>query len=285
MSSIISVKNIMFSYISGINVLNNINLEVSKGETVAIIGHNGSGKTTLVKHFNGLLKPTSGDVLINDVSVMNRTTAQLSRTVGYVFQNPDDQIFNNTVYTEVAFGPKNLGLSKVEIRRRVRDALEFVGLLGVKNIHPLDLNLNDKKLVTIASIIAMNPEVIILDEPSSGQDHEGVRRVELLIKALSRNHTVILISHDMSLVSRVASRIVMMFDSRIIFDGSVRDAFTRTDLLKKTDLSPPVITELAQKIKGFRKDVLTINEFTEEIIKLRKKRIISEYKSRVSRLH
>lgn len=266
--SLISVKDLTFSYIPGINVLNNVNLEINKGETIAVVGHNGSGKTTLVKHFNGLLKPVKGAVLINGEPTVDKSTAQLSRTVGYVFQNPDDQIFNSSVYKEVSFGPSNLGLSKSEVGHRVHEALELTGLVKVRNTHPLDLNLNDRKLVTIASIIAMNPEVLILDEPSSGQDHEGVRRVELLIKELSKNHTVILISHDMRLVSRVAKRIIMMFDSRVIFDGPIREAFTKNELLAKTDLNPPVITELAQKT-GLKRDILTVDEFINELIKLR----------------
>ncbi|VVB75877.1 putative ABC transporter ATP-binding protein [Candidatus Tiddalikarchaeum anstoanum] len=270
MTPIIKVNNLMFSYPNGVVALRNINLEINKGEIVAIIGHNGSGKTTLVKTFNGLLKPTSGEVLINGVSTKNENTAKLSKIVGYVFQNPDDQIFNNSVYNEVAFGPGNLNLKKEEINKRVLNALEIVGLEKDKKMHTLDLSLNKKKLVTIASIIAMNPEVIILDEPSSGQDHEGTVKIEALIKELQKNHTVIIISHDMNLVSKVASRVIVMWDSNLIFDGDKRTAFMNSDLLKKTDVSPPIITQLAQKIKGFRKDILTADEFIDEIIKLKK---------------
>ncbi|MFA5405871.1 MAG: ATP-binding cassette domain-containing protein [Candidatus Nanoarchaeia archaeon] len=260
----ISVNNLTFTYPIGVTALRNINLEIKQGEVVAIIGQNGSGKTTLVKHFNGLLLPTTGDVLINGKSTFNSTTAQLSREVGYVFQNPDDQIFNNTVFDEVAFGPKNLGLNKREVSKRVNDALEVVGLSAVKRKHPLDLDLNQKKLVAIASILAMHPQVLILDEPTTGQDHEGLIRVESLIKTLRKDHTIIMISHDMGLVARAADRVVMMCNGGIIFDGSPREAFTKNDLLKRTYLQPPLVTQLSQSL-GLKKDVLTIDEFIDSI--------------------
>ncbi len=266
MTSLITVKDLSFSYISGVKALDGINLDIGKGEVIAIVGHNGSGKTTLVKHFNGLLKPTSGVVLVNGIPTVGLTTAHLSRTVGYVFQNPDDQIFNSSIYSEVSFGPSNIGLKGSKLKSRVNEALELTGLSSIKGKHPLDLNLNEKKMTTIASVIAMKPEVIILDEPTSGQDHDGVKRVELLVKELSKSHTVILISHDMGLVSRVANRIIMMWDSRLIFDGPIREAFTKNDLLAKTDLNPPVITELAQRV-GLMPDIFTVGEFIDALKK------------------
>ena len=267
MTPIIETKDLTFAYPRSVTALKNVNIKINKGEIIAIIGHNGSGKTTLVKHFNGLLKPTSGEVLINGESTKNVTTAKLSRTVGYVFQNPDDQIFNSKVYNEVAFGPENLNLSRKEIDKRVDDALKLVGLEKYKKTHPLDLSIDDKKLLTMASIIAMNPEVIILDEPSSGQDHEGILKVESLIKELNKDHTIILISHDMNMVARVASRVIVMCDSVVLFDGSKREAFKHADILKKTDVAPPLITQLAQSIPGFKGDVLTIDEFVDELVK------------------
>ncbi|MFA5304010.1 MAG: ATP-binding cassette domain-containing protein [Candidatus Nanoarchaeia archaeon] len=270
--SLIQVKNVYFEYKESVSVLKNINLELNKGEVVAIIGQNGSGKTTLVKHFNGLLRPTKGEILINGNPTVKKTVAQLSHTCGYVFQNPDDQIFNSVVEKEVAFGPSNLGLKGIELNVRVDEALKTVGLYEQRKKHPLDLDLNQKKLVAIASIVAMNPELLILDEPTTGQDHAGLIMVEALINELRKTHTIIIISHDMNLVARVVDRVIMMCNGEVIFDGAPKEAFTKNDLMKKTYLKPPIITELAQSIKGFSRDILTVNEFMDELVKLRKRR-------------
>ncbi|MFA5333956.1 MAG: energy-coupling factor ABC transporter ATP-binding protein [Candidatus Nanoarchaeia archaeon] len=270
--SLIQIKNVYFEYKEGVSVLKNINLDLNKGEVVAIIGQNGSGKTTLVKHFNGLLRPTKGEILINNEPTVKKTVAELSHTCGYVFQNPDDQIFNSVVWDEVAFGPSNLGLKGIELKVRVDEALKTVGLYEQRKKHPLDLDLNQKKLVAIASIVAMNPELIILDEPTTGQDHAGLIMVEALINKLRKTHTIIIISHDMNLVARVTNRIIMMCNGEIIFDGPPKEAFTKNALMKKTYLKPPIITELAQSIKGFGRDILTVNEFMDELVKLRKRR-------------
>lgn len=270
--SLIQVKNVSFEYKEGLSVLKNINLTLDKGEVVAIIGQNGSGKTTLVKHFNGLLRPNKGELLINDEPTIKKTVAQLSHICGYVFQNPDDQIFNSVVENEVAFGPNNLGIKDVELKVRVDEALKTVGLFEQRKKHPLDLDLNQKKLVAIASMIAMNPELLILDEPTTGQDHAGLIKVEELINTLRKTHTVVIISHDMNLVARVADRVIMMCNGEIIFNGPPKEAFTKNALMKRTYLKPPIITELAQNIKGFSRDILTVDEFMDELIKLRKKR-------------
>lgn len=263
--SVIEVKGLTFTYPAGVTALRGINLEIKKGEVIAIIGQNGSGKTTLVKHFNGLLKPTKGDVLVNNSSTKGLTTANLSRTVGYVFQNPDDQIFNSTVFKEIAFGPKNLGFKKRKISQRVNESLDFVGLKGYKRKHPLDLGLNEKKLIAIASILAMKPEVIILDEPTTGQDHEGVKKVISLINKLRKDHTVIIISHNMELVASIADRVIVMWNAEIIFKGAPKQVFVENKLLSKTYLKPPLITRLAQSSKKLSKDLLTINELVEEV--------------------
>ncbi|MDD5417904.1 MAG: ATP-binding cassette domain-containing protein [Candidatus Nanoarchaeia archaeon] len=263
--NVIEIKNLSFTYPAGVEALKDINLEIKKGEIVAIIGQNGSGKTTLVKHFNGLLQPTSGTVIINGKDAKQSTTAQLSREVGYVFQDPDDQLFMSKVKDEIAFGPKNLKMKKNEVNKRVRDTLKLVKLWKFRNTHPLDLNLDDKKLIAIASIIAMNPHVIILDEPTSGQDHRGILRAESLIKKLSKEHTIIIISHDMDLVSKIAQRVIVMYNSKILMTGTPKEVFIKTSLLAKTHLKPPLITQLSQKTKGMRSDILSIDEFIEEL--------------------
>jgi len=261
----IKVRGLKFTYPGGVTALKNIDLEIMKGEVVAIIGQNGSGKTTLVKHFNGLLKPTRGDVIVNGKDTENFTTSQLSRDVGYVFQNPDDQLFTSKVIEEVRFGPKNLKFSEKEINEKVKYALKITGLLKKRNIHPLDLNLDEKKLLTIASIVAMNPQVIILDEPTGGQDHKGVKKIEKIINELRKTHTIILISHNMDFVARVAGKIIVMHSARILMTGTPKEVFAKPDLLKKTFLKPPSITQLAQSMKGIRNDTLTIDEFVEQL--------------------
>jgi len=265
----IKFKKVYFTYPAGVIALRDINLEISKGEVVAIIGQNGSGKTTFVKHFNGLLKPSKGEVFVNNQSTNDLTTAQLSRSVGYVFQNPDDQIFNNSVFDEVAFGPRNLGLSKKAVKSRVKEALELVGLKGFERKHPLDLGLDQKKLLAIASILSMKPELVILDEPTTGQDHKGIRMIESIINKLRNDYTIIIISHNMDLVARVASRVVVMRDSRIVFDGLPKKVFVKSKLLKSTFLKPPLITQLAQRVKGVKRDVLNVDEFINSILSSR----------------
>lgn len=263
--SVIKVKDLKFTYPAGVQALKGVNLEVDQGEVLAIIGQNGSGKTTLVKHFNGLLKPSEGEVLVNNEPTRDKTTAQLSRSVGYVFQDPDDQIFMDKVFEEVGFGPKKLGWSEEKVKKSVKKALKQVGLWGSRNEHPLDLSLNDKKLVAIASIISMDPEVIILDEPTTGQDHEGITKVETIIEELSEDHTVILISHNMSMVSRVASRIVVMYDGSVLTTGPPKKVFVKNKLLEKTYLKPPLITQLAQNTKGVPRNVLSVEEFVQAL--------------------
>jgi len=267
--SLLEVKGLSFTYPAGVKALRNVNFKINKGEVLAIIGQNGSGKTTLVKHFNGLLKPTKGEVLINDETTKDKTTARLSRMVGYVFQNPDDQIFNSTVFNELAFGPKNLGLSKSEIKKRVKEVLKIIDLEGFERKHPLDLGLDQKKLIAIASILAMKPEVVILDEPTTGQDHKGVKKIESLINDLSKDHTVIIISHNMELVAKVATRVIVMWNSELIFDGEPKKAFVKNSLLNKTYLKPPIITQLAQRVKGLKNDTLTIDELINQLSKTR----------------
>lgn len=268
MNDLIRLNNVSFVYPAGVKALSNINISFNKEEVIAIIGQNGSGKTTLAKHLNGLLKPTKGEVLVNGESTIKKTTAELSRVVGYVFQDPNDQIFMTRVYDEVSFGPKNLKLKEKEVKKNVKEALKLTGLWDKRKIHPLDLNINDKKMVAIASIMAMKPDLIILDEPTSGQDHKGIEKVKRLITTLRKKHSIIIISHNMELVSEVADKVVIMLNSRILFEGTPKQAFVKNKLLNKTYLKPPFITQLAQRT-GLRKDVLTIEEFVEEVNKSR----------------
>src|SRR5690625_925477 len=182
--SYIKLKDVNFKYNENVDVLIDINIEIEKGESVAIVGQNGAGKTTMAKLMNGLLKPTSGDVLIGEINTKEVTAAKLSKNVGYVFQNPDEQIFHNNVYKEIIFGLKRQNLSNEEIEERIQESAKLVGIEDLLDENPYDLPLSTRKFVTIASVIAMKPEIIILDEPTAGQDKKGLEILELMIKKL-----------------------------------------------------------------------------------------------------
>ncbi len=187
---------------------------------VGIIGRNGSGKTTLVKHMNGLLKPASGRMLVNGEPTGDKEPSELAATVGLVFQNPDDQIFSTRVYDEVAFGPRNMGCSETEIKSRVQEVLELVHLDKYQELHPYDLTITERKLLCLASILAIRPSVIVLDEPTTAQDQMGVRQLGQIVSALlASGKTVVTITHDMDFVAEFFDRTVVMRQGEVILDG------------------------------------------------------------------
>jgi energy-coupling factor transport system ATP-binding protein len=237
---------------------------------LAIVGQNGCGKTTLVKHFNGLLKPTKGKVYIDGVDVETQTTAQLSRKVGIIFQNPDLQIVKSTVREEVAFALKNLGLPEEEIRQRTINALEAVGLKHAIDKDPHELSKGEKQKLNFASVIAMRPEVLVIDEVTTGHDYKEARSLMNLAKNLhEEGKTIILITHDMSLVAEYASRVIIMHQGDILYDGPVRDAFTKTDILKKSFLSPPQIIRLKILLGDYiSENILTVEEMYDVIMRM-----------------
>lgn len=268
--SIIEFKNVWYTYNKEVTALKGINLRIWKGEKIALIGQNGSGKTTLAKHMNGLLKPSQGDVIVKGFNTKTTPTSILTNIVGYVFQNPVHQIFMKSVYEEVAYGPKNQGLPIEEVDRRVRNALEMVGLTGYEDFHPHDLNYGQMKLLTIAAIIAMDPEVYVLDEPTSGQDHKGRREIMKLIQDLNKKgKTIIVITHDMRFVAEIANRTILMSKGEIIADGPTRDVFSKMDLLQKTNIKPPQIVQLCYELKkdGLNLDCITLSEAFNEFKK------------------
>ena len=254
--SFITVKNLSFKYPNGTeNVLNNVSLEVKKGEKVAIIGQNGAGKTTLVKMLNGLLKPVSGDVIADDWNTKDYTVAKMSRKVGYVFQNPMDQIFHNNVYDEIAFGAKKLKYSPDEIKKMVENAIKLTELEKYQRENPYNLPYSLRKFVTIAAVIAMGSDVIVMDEPTAGQDFKGMKVLHNLIDELQKQgKTIITITHDMEFV-------VKNFD-RVIADGDKRDIFWQFDTLEKSMVKQPYISDLAREMELDGK-VLSVEEFVE----------------------
>lgn len=258
--SFIELKEVSFTYPNGFTAIEDINLSVSKGEFIAIVGQNGAGKTTTVKLMNGLLKPTAGDVIIDGWNTKEHTAAQLSSKVGYIFQNPDDQIFNENVYSEVAFGPKTLKLPPEKVKERVKKAVELTQIKSHIKENPYNLPYSTRKFVTIASVIATEPDVIILDEPTAGQDIYGMDVLSNVLKVLKQEgKTVITITHDMEFVVRNFERVVMMANKKIVMDDDRREIFWNHEALKKSMLKQPYISRVANQL-SFSGKVLNIDE-------------------------
>ncbi len=242
----LSIEAVSFTYPTGVRALKDICLGIESGEAIALVGENGAGKTTLVKHFNGLLKPKTGRVLVGDWDTSQHSTAHLAQRVGYVFQNPDDQLFERNVWKEVAFGPRNLGLSDSEVEKRVENALELVALSDQADHHPYDLHASQRKLVAIAATIAMDTPVVILDEPTTGQDAVGMARIGVIVDSLkSAGYTVIAISHDLDFCSEHFKRMVVMSEGTILADGPISEILLRPELLRQAAVEPPQLVRLA----------------------------------------
>ena len=268
---IIKVENVHYSYPNGVKALNGVNLEIREGEFIAIIGPNGSGKTTLAKHFNGLLKPNMGRVLVFGVDTRNINPTLLARRVGYVYQNPDLMLFNPTVYEELKYSLLNIGLPPDEIDKRVKTAARMLGLEKYLNEPTSSLPRGVKKRVTLASILTMNPDVIVVDEPTIGQDEIGSLLTMNTLKRLNREgKTVIMVSHNVELVAMYASRVIVLYNGRILKDGNPRDVLTDIELLDKVSLKPPQVTELFIKLSsyGLPKNIITVSEGVSVLSKL-----------------
>lgn len=260
------MKDVSFSYPNGFLAVDGISMEIKAGENVAIVGQNGAGKTTTVKMMNGLLRPTSGQVLIGDMNTKDYTTAQISRVVGYVFQNPDDQIFHSTVEGEVRFGPKMMKLSAEEEDSRVKEALEMTGMDRFQNENPFDLPLSVRKFVTIAAVMAMGTEILIFDEPTAGQDREGNERLSRLLKKLhEQGKTVITISHDMEFVADNFKRIIVMARKKIVRGGTPEEIFWDFDTLEKAMLKQPYVSRVCNAL-GIQGNVIHIEDAARAIV-------------------
>jgi energy-coupling factor transport system ATP-binding protein len=247
----IRCEQVTYTYPGGVTALDCVNLEVGAGQRVAIVGHNGSGKSTLVRHFNGLLKPTDGRVVIGDADTRSTRIAQLARQVALAFQDPDRQIFSGSLDAEVAFGARNVGLKGAELDASVAAALESVGLAAERKTNPYDLNYSRRKLLTIASVLAMRTPIVVLDEPTTGQDARGVGTIESIVDSLARTGTtVIAISHDMRFVAEAFERVVAMKAGRVILDGSPTHVFDRErwESLRSTNLEPPFAAALGDQL-------------------------------------
>jgi energy-coupling factor transport system ATP-binding protein len=236
---------------SQVRGLEDVTLNMGPGQRIALIGQNGSGKSTLVRHLNGLLRPSSGRVLVDDADSAERTVAELAHVVGLVFQDPDRQIFAGSVQAEIEFGPRNLGLRGEALDDAVRSALEATGLQAARRTNPYDLGTSRRKLLALASVLAMDTPVLVLDEPTTGQDVGGVDVVRSVIRSASeRGRTVIAISHDMEFVAAEFERVVVMGSGRILADGPPADVFAPEgwDLLESTYLEPPLAARVGDRL-------------------------------------
>jgi energy-coupling factor transport system ATP-binding protein len=242
------VRGLVHRYPGGAEAVRNVDLSITTGESVAIVGQNGSGKTTLVKHLNGLLRPTSGSVMVAGQSIDRQPVSTLARHVGFVFQDPDDQLFQRTVEREVAFGPRHQGLDANLVSTRTQRSLELAGLGPERGTNPYDLGPSTRKLVALASILANEPAVLVLDEPTTGQDAPGKARVGQIVEAwVSSGRTVVAITHDMEFAARHFRRIVVMRDGEVVLDGPPGDVFApgRWEILESTGLTAPPAIRVA----------------------------------------
>lgn len=248
---VLRVEDLVHVYPGGTRAIDGVSLSIAAGERVAIVGQNGSGKSTLVRHFNGLLRPTEGRVLVDGADAAGRRVAHLARTVGLAFQDPDRQIFARRVRDEVAFGPRNLGVKGADLDAAVAAALAATGLDRDADTNPYDLGYSRRKLLALASILAMGTPVVVLDEPTTGQDARGVERVRTIVGDLAAaGRTVVAISHDMRFVAESFERVVVMRDGRVVLDGTPAEVFAEAawKTLASTFLEPPLPSRIGARL-------------------------------------
>lgn len=279
MEPILEVKNLNYIYSVGTpfehKALDNVNFQVHRGEFIGIIGHTGSGKSTLMQQLNGLLKPTSGQVLLDgkDIWADKASTRQARFRVGLVFQYPEYQLFEETVYKDIAFGPKNMGLSQEEVDRRVREAAGFVGITDTQlEASPFDLSGGQKRRVAIAGVIAMEPEVLILDEPTAGLDPVGRREILGNIEDYrkARNATIMMVSHSMEDVARLTDRLLVMNGSKLAYDATPAEVFSHAEDLLSIGLSIPQVTQVFLHLRNMGLDVPNVYTIEQAAAQIRK---------------
>ena len=278
---ILETKNLSYVYSDGtpfrVAAINNVNISIEKGEFVGIIGHTGSGKSTLVQHLNGLLTPSSGEVLLDgkNINESKITRRQARFKVGLCFQYPEYQLFESTVYKDISFGPKNMGLSEDEIDNRVKKAADFVGLKpDMLNKSPFDLSGGEKRRVAIAGVMAMEPEILILDEPSAGLDPRGRDMIAEMISSYRKTtgSTVIIVSHSMEDVAKSADKVLVMNKSEVEMFGTVNEVFSKVERLADIGLNVPQLTQIFLNLKhngmAVRTDIYTIKNAEVELLRL-----------------
>ncbi|MHA1408981.1 MAG: energy-coupling factor ABC transporter ATP-binding protein [Candidatus Odinarchaeia archaeon] len=267
----IEALNLSYRYPGGKLVLKNINLRIDDGEIVAIMGANGAGKTTLVKHFNGLLKPTEGDVLIDGMNTKKFSIAEISKRVGFVFQNADHQLFSESVEKEIEFTLKNLGFEEEKINEIIEKTLKQFDLVRYRDRSPFSLSGGERKRTALASILCADPKIIILDEPTTGQDAIQKNKLISMIKNLNKlGKTIVIISHDMEFIVDLKPRIITLRKGMIVSDGEANKVLTNRKILSESSLLPPQLTLLSWKLSeqfSFPYNILTVNEFAQHLKK------------------
>jgi len=271
----IEAKDVHFSYANKVEALKGVSLTIKDGEFLAIMGQNGAGKSTFVKQFNGLLKPTLGTVLVDGVETTKTTVAALSRNVGFVFQNPDHQLFSETVEQEIAFALKNFGFASDVVEKRVTWALELLSLSQYRKTSPFLLSGGERKRVALASVLAWNPQMLILDEPTIGQDHEQKEKLTQFINQMqAQSKTVVIVTHDVEFVAECNPRVVLMKEGKIVAEGMGKDILTDSQVLAESSIVLPQIAQVFTELSplGFPRNVIDIYEAEKIILNARESR-------------
>jgi energy-coupling factor transport system ATP-binding protein len=262
---VVSIGGLSHVYQDGTRAVHDVDLEIRRGEFVGILGQNGSGKTTLVKHFNALLKPTEGTVTVAGLDTRKASIAEMALAVGYIFQNPDAQIFKMKVEEEIAFGPQNVGLSEEEVGRRIKEAAEDLEISHLMDKNPFFLSKGEKQRVAVAAVMAMRPDILVLDEPTTGQDFKRAKEImDLAVRLHDEGQTVVVITHDMNLAAEYCDRVVIMEGGRVLLDAPTREAFLAEKELNASSLRPPQVTVLGKAL-GYRHAWLTVDEAVETL--------------------
>ena len=271
----IEVEEVHFTYPNNVEALKGVSLAIKDGEFVAIMGQNGAGKTTLVKHFNGLLKPSKGIVRVDGVETTKTSVAALARNAGFVFQNPDHQLFSETVEEEIAFALKNFGFEEEVIEQRVSWALNLLGLAQYRKTSPFLLSGGERKRVALASVLAWNPQTLVLDEPTIGQDYQQKEKLRQFIAQMqTQGKTVVIVTHDVEFVAECSPRVVLMKEGRIVADGEGREILTTPEVLAQSSIVLPQIAQIFMKLTplGLPKNVIDVYEAKEIVLKMLEKR-------------
>ena len=259
----IEVKDVHFCYANNVEALKGVSLTIKDGEFLAIMGQNGAGKSTLVKHFNGLLKPKSGTVCVDGVETTKTSVATLARNVGFVFQNPDHQLFSETVEEEIAFALKNFGFEPDAVEKRVTWALELLSLSQYRKTSPFLLSGGERKRVALASVLAWDPQMLILDEPTIGQDHEQKEKLQQFITQMqTQGKTVVIVTHDVEFVAECNPRVVLMSEGKIVAEGAGKEILTNPQILAESSIVLPQIAQIFTRLSplGLPKNVIDIYE-------------------------